>query len=106
MVDMMSLPASTVVSSAGVLVLPVLEPASPAEEDTPEEAAGAEEATVLESAWEPAFLLLPQAARLRAMARDKVKARNFFIQTDLLYFGAPASQGDTLSINHYSMHSQ
>ena len=69
MVDMMSLPASTVVSSAGVLVL-------------------------------------PQAARLRAMARDKVKARNFFIQTDLLYFGAPASQGDTLSINHYSMHSQ
>lgn len=98
MVDMMSLPVSTVVSSAGVLVLPVLEPASPAEEDTPEEAAGAEEAEPLP---EP-----PQAARLRAMARDKVKARNFFIQTDLLYFGAPASQGDTLSINHYSMHSQ
>ena len=85
MVDMMSLPASTVVSSAGVLVLPVLEPASPAEEDTPEEAAGAEEAEPLP---EP-----PQAARLRAMARDKVKARNFFIQTDLLYFWCPGKPG-------------
>ena len=50
-----------------------MEEASPAEEAEPvEEVLLAEEA-------ELELPLLPQAARLRAMARARVKARNFFI---------------------------
>lgn len=95
---MMSLPASTVVSSAGVLVLPVLEPASPAEEDTPEEAAGAEEAEPLP---EP-----PQAGQAQGHGQGQGQSKKLFHSNRSPLFWCPGKPGDTLSINHYSMHSQ